>query len=109
MSYLSQKAKFGTELTIDTSTLSGSYVAFTGVFLDSPVKVIIQNDSNVTVSLSDDGVNAGISFSAGVRLVLDMNSSKTPSEWWSFYKGEQLYASSAAGVGLFKISYLYAI
>lgn len=103
-----QKAKFGAEMTRDAATFTGSFQTL-GTFTDTPVKVIIQNDTTVTVTLSDDGgTTSGLSLVTGIRLVLDMQSSKVPSDWWSFRKGQTMSVSGTAGTGLFKISYLYA-
>ena len=65
------QADWGQELDIDVSTLSGVPQKI-GTFTEAPSIIIIQNDSNVTVSLLRfaDSSQTGISFVAGTELVV---------------------------------------
>jgi len=105
--YLSQQAKWGTQISRNAATFTGSLQAFSTTFTDSPWIVIIQNDTDQTVSLSQDGTNTAISLVAGTKLVLDLRANEGTATIFSFKKGEQWYASGTAGTGLIKISYLY--
>jgi hypothetical protein len=107
MSYISQHATWGTELTIAGSTFTGSFQPLSGTFTHFPSLVIIQNDTNQTVALSADGVNTAISFVSGTKLVLDMQSDRGEADFFSFATGEQWYVSAAAGTGTFHIAYIY--
>lgn len=105
-----QRAKFGTEITIDATTFTGSFQAMNNSFADSPLILIIQNDTNQTVSFSDDGgLTSGLSLIAGTKLAIDMSANKGPlAATFGFSKGMTPYVSATIGAGLFKVAYLYA-
>lgn len=104
------KADFGQELTIDAATFTGAAQSM-GVFSDAPSMIIIQNDSNQTVSIRrfSDPSQSGISFVSGVRLVLDMESNRALANFFSFMANRPILVSGAAGVGLFKIAFIYGV
>lgn len=107
MSYNSEHATWGTELSIDSATFTGSFQALNGTFVNFPSIVIIQNDSSVTVSLSQDGVHSALTLIAGARLVLDMQSDRGVADFFSFATGEQWFVMGSAGTGPFHIAYIY--
>lgn len=104
------KADFGQELTIDSSTFTGSNQSI-GSFIQPPSMIIIQNDASVTVSIKrfSDPSQTGISFVTGTRLVLDMNSNRAMAEFFSFFANHSILVSGTAGTGLFKIAYVYGV
>lgn len=109
MGNLSVLAKAGVELTYNSAAGTGSFIAFSGVLTQIPSIIIFDNQSNVTIVISDDGSTNFKTFVAGEALVLDMRTNKTRSaEDFAWGIGTQFFASSAAGVGLFTISYVYA-
>lgn len=104
------KAKFGAQLNYDTSAGDGNYQDFDAGFVDTPSLVIFDNQSNVNVTISDDGINDAKTFVASEALVLDLRANKGfPSEDLTFEKGKIFKAKSAAGSGNFTISYIYAV
>ncbi|HEY5236088.1 MAG TPA: hypothetical protein VIJ14_07920 [Rhabdochlamydiaceae bacterium] len=103
-----QIAKFGTELTFDTATLTGSFVAFSSPLVENPALIIFDNQSNTTVVISDDGVTNSKTFVAGEALVIDNRSDASIAVELTWPVGTNFYASGTAGVGLFRISYVYA-
>jgi hypothetical protein len=109
MSNISQKAKLGTEVSIDASTFTGSFQALSGTIPGDTVQLIIQNDTNVTVTWSDDGTTNGLSLIAGVRVILDMRANKGDADTFAFPANIQFYAKGAAGAGLFKIAPIRAV
>lgn len=102
------QADWGEELTISAATFTGANQLL-GTFEHSPSMIIIQNETNVTVSVKrfEDNSETGISFAAGVRLVLDMITNKAQAEFFSFPANNPIYVSAAAGAGDFKIAYIY--
>jgi hypothetical protein len=68
-----------------------------------------QNDSTVTVFVSDDGTTTnGKSFIAGERMVLDVRTNKGNANCAAFPIGTTFYATGAVGTGTFSISYIFA-
>lgn len=102
------QADWGEELSIDSATFTGSNQSL-GSFSQPPSMIIIQNDASVTVNLQrfEDPSETGISFVAGTRLVLDMESNRALADFFSFPANTPLYVSGAAGTGDFKIAYIY--
>lgn len=102
------QADWGEELTIDSSTFTGSNQAL-GSFSQPPSLIIIQNDSTVTVSVKrfSDSSETGISFDAGTKLVLDMETNRALADFFSFPANSVIFVSGAAGTGNFKIAYIY--
>lgn len=107
---LNSKADWGQELTIDAATFTGMAQSM-GSFSDAPSMVIIQNDTNQTVAIRRffDPSQNGISFVAGTRLVLDMESNRALANFFSFMANQPILVSGAAGVGLFKIAYIFGV
>lgn len=103
-----QRAKLGEEMQRNASTFDGS-TQLLGTFSERPVMVIIQNDTTVSVVLKDDPtMTAGITFVAGTKMILDMRANNGMAAFFTFDDGSSLYASGAAGTGLFKVAYIYA-
>jgi hypothetical protein len=102
------KADFREELTIDASTFTGANQSI-GSFAEPPSMVIIQNDTDVTVSVRrfSNSSQTGISFVAGTKLVLDMTTNRALAEFFSFPANTPILVNAAAGTGLFKIAFIY--
>lgn len=99
---LNERAKFNPLLTIAASTFTGSYQVIGTITKPSSI-LMVQNDTTVTVTLSDDGVTDGKNFIPGERCVLDDASDSI--NWPS---GTTFYAKGAAGTGNFQVSYIFA-
>lgn len=104
---LSQKPFWGEELSINATTFTGSFLPLSGVFVETPSIVIIQNDTSVAVQFSQDGITNAMTLIAGTKLVLDMQTNRGRADAMQFRKGEQWYAAGGVGTGLFKVSYIY--
>lgn len=104
------KAKFGPEIAYNTAAGSGAPIAFSAALTQNAAILIFDNQSNVNVFVSDENsaVN-GKTFTAGEALVLDNRANQTKTEddfTWPI--GTRFYGTSAAGVGSFRISIVYA-
>lgn len=105
-----EQIKAGTELSYNSATGTGSFIAFASALAHIPRAIIFDNQSNTVVKISDDGTNTFKTFAAGQQMVLDCQTNNSqPAGVYGWKTGTQFYASSAAGVGLFYISYVYAI
>jgi len=110
MSTLNEKAHFAPQLTYNTAAGTGAFQAFSAALTQNPAIIIFDNQSTVAVTISDDGTTSGKTFSAGEALVLDLrtNQAKEANDLtWPI--GTQFFANSAAGVGSFFISVVYAL
>lgn len=108
MSNLSQRASFAEEIQFDATTFTGAYQALDPL-PQSPVILIIQNDTDVTVTLSQDGVLDALTLVSGTKLVLDMRANHGNAANWAFSNGTTFSVKGAVGTGLFKISTIYAV
>ncbi len=102
------QADWGEELTIDASTFTGAAQTL-GVFTEPPSMIIIQNDTNVTVSVRrfTDSSQTGISFGSGTKLVLDMETNRALADFFSFPANTTIQVSGTSGAGDFKIAYIH--
>ena len=104
-----QLANIATQRSIDASTFTGSYQVLGDELEVNPAIIIIQNDCDVDVTLSDDGTNDGITFPVGTSMVLDLRSNRTPSgSDLTFRLGTQFFVNAATGTGNFYMSIIYA-
>ena len=104
-----QKAKFDTQRSIDASTFTGSYQVFGSILSVNPALIIIQNDTTVDVTISDDGVNDSLTIPIGTSMVLDLRSNRTPQgSDLSFPIGTQFQVNAVAGTGSLYMSIIYA-
>lgn len=107
MSNLSQKASFAEEIQFDAATFTGAYQAL-DPFPELGAILIIQNDTTVTVTLSQDGVLDALTLVSGTKLVLDMRANIGIASNLAFSRNTVLYVKGSAGTGLFKIATIYA-
>jgi hypothetical protein len=104
-----QKAKFETQRTLDSSTLTGSFIVFGAPLTVNPALLIFQNTSTVDITISDDGVNNGLTIPVGTSMVLDLRTNRTPeASDLSFRVGTQFYINGSAGTGNVYLSIIYA-
>lgn len=104
---LSVRAEMADELTIDSATLTGGYDLI-GTLDFSPTIIVFDNQSDADIGISNNGTSTWKTFPAGEALVLDMRGNHGIADNHTFSKGMSLYATGAAGVGNFSISYIYA-
>jgi len=98
----SQRALPATELSV---AMTGSNVLI-GTLLESPVIIIMDNQSTTSVALSINNV-LWKTFSAGQNLILDMRGNHGIAPNFTFQVGDSFFGNGAAN-GSFLISYLYA-
>jgi len=104
----SNVAQWADELTFDVSTLSGSYQSF-GSLAETPVQMIIDNQSDTAIELSINGTSTCKTFAAGQSLVLDMSTNKGNARDYGFVKGKPFWVKGTAGIGSFLISYTFRL
>lgn len=100
----SQRARFASEL---TATMTGSFTSI-GTLTQSPVIIIFDNQSSVSIAISvDGGTTTWRTFPAGEALVLDLRAAHGLAPNYTFDVGTTFYGNGASGV--FSISYIYAL
>lgn len=109
MTFNQQKARFAAELSYSSAMGDGTYKPFSGTLTQNPALVIFDNQSTVTVTISDDGATDGKTFVTGEAMILDLRTNKLePPGELTFPVGTQFYAKSVAGSGSFLISMIFA-
>jgi hypothetical protein len=115
MGILGKVAKFETQRTFDTSTLSGTYQKVGAVYANPAVEVKIKNFSTVPVIISYDGVNDHETYAAGSGDVNDFGAnaqSVSKDQRLAQAQGTQIWvkwtSAAAAGTGLITVSLVYA-
>lgn len=103
-----QDARFETELTYNTAGGTGAYQAFSAALAQNPAIIIFDNQSTVSVIISDNGTTNGKTFQAGQSLVLDLRANAPFVKELTWRIGTQFFANSGVGVGNFTISLVYA-
>jgi len=102
----SQFAETGIELA--TTVLTGG-VDLIGTLAQSPVHIIFDNQSTVSISIyRNQTTNKWHTFPAGEAIILDMRGNHGIASNYTFSVGDTFYAQGAAGANVFSISYTYA-
>ena|ERR1700679_175193 len=93
---------------IDSSTLSGSYVALGGPFLH-PIRLIkFTNNSTVSVTVSwDGGITDHEILVSGGFLLMDVATNKETSQPFDIAEHTQMSIKGSAGTGLVYLSAYY--
>lgn len=108
MGYSAVKLKFEILRSLDTSTLSGSYVRIGGALQFEARLLKLVNASNVNLLISTDGVNDMDIVPADNYVLYDAGAnrgSSAPS--MIFAKGTQFFLKSTAGTGVAYLTVLY--
>lgn len=109
MTIITSQCTPGEELIYESSSGTGSYLPFNGTLEDAPIAIFFNNQSSVAVTISDNATKNFMTFAPSQALSIDLQTNAPKStERFSWLKGTQFYAKSAAGTGNFYISYLYA-
>ena len=104
---INDRAAFVTEATRAGNTFNGAYQTLT-TLTENPVIMIIQNDTNSTVILSDTGTTAGLTLIAGARIVLDMRGNHGMANLFTRRIGTIFYVNGTAGsTGTYRMSIIY--
>mgnify|MGYP005609221763 FL=1 len=107
MSNISQRANFETERS-RSAAFSGSFQTLGSALTAMPVIAIFDNQSTVSVEVSDDGANTWKTFSAGAALVLDFRANHGIASNFTIDVGTQFYVKGTGGTGAFRLSILSA-
>ncbi len=107
MSNMSQRAGFDAER-YRSGAFSGSFQTLGSALTQTPVIIIFDNQSNVSIEVSVDGTNTWKTFSAGEALVLDLRAAHGIASNYTVDAGTQFYVKGTAGTGSFRLSILYA-
>lgn len=106
---MGNKALWAPEITFDTATGTGSALPFSAALSSNPAIIIFDNQSNVSVIIGNDTSGTGRTFVAGQALVIDLRTNRQiQADDFTFSKGDIFYATCAAGVGYFRISWVYS-
>lgn len=98
---LGVRLKYETLRSVDTAALSGAYVVF-GTPLSNPAAIYkIVNNSNVAVTISENGMDDHDIIPAGTFVLYDCTSNRVDGSGGLYKpKNTQFYVKSAAGTGL---------
>ena len=107
MSNISQRAGFDTERS-RAGAFSGSFQTLGSPLTHTPVIMILDNQSTVSIEVSVDGTNTWKTFSAGEALVLDLRAAHGIASNFTIDAGTQFYVRGTGGTGSFRLSILYA-
>lgn len=102
------RARFDTERSRDATTFTGAFQTLGSALTATPVIMIVDNQTTVTVELSVDGTNVWKTFTSGEALVLDFRANGGIAGTFYMDGNTQFYVRGAAGTGLFCISMLTA-
>lgn len=103
-SNISQRAGFAAEL---TTTMTGSWKII-GTVTKSPVIIIFDNQSTVSIMISiDGGTTTWRTFPSGEAVLLDLRANHGIAPNYSIDQGTTFYGNGASGT--FSISYVYAV
>jgi hypothetical protein len=101
-------AAFGTLLSIDTATFTGSYQLL-GVLASNARMITLVNGSDEAVTVSFDGTNDNLYFGASnaTPQQFPLTSLRTASgNTFEMPKGTSVFVKGSAGTGLFTLSYV---
>jgi len=111
MSGLDIRVQIETLRSVDSATFTGSYQAI-GTPLTHPARIIkLVNNSNVLVTISDDGVTDKEILPSNSFVLLDFSSDRETGNQFSMAANTQIWVKGAAGganSGLIYLSVYYA-
>ncbi len=109
MTNVSQRVGFDVERSIAATTLNGTFQFIGSAFTENPIIIIFDNQSDVAVAVSVDGVNIWKTFPAGEALVLDLRANHGIASTYIIDLGTRFSTNSAVGTtGSFRISSTFA-
>lgn len=105
---ISQILTFDTELSLASSSLTGSPVLI-GTITNEPVILMIKNQTSQAVFISDTNSSTkGTTMAVGEEIVLDCRANNGKADNMGFPINTSFYATGTSGTGSIKISILYA-
>jgi hypothetical protein len=109
MSNVSQRLQFDIERSLAATSFNSTFLPIGVALIGNPVLIIFDNQSDVAVPISADGVNIWKTFSAGEALVLDLRANSGIAANYTIDRNIIFYTNAAVGTtGSFKISVTYA-
>lgn len=108
-SNISQRVGFDTERSLAATSFNSTFQVIGTALVYNPVVIVFDNQSDVAVALSVDGVNIWKTFSAGEAFVLDLRANHGTAVNYTMDLGTQFSTNAAVGTtGSFRISVIYA-
>ena len=110
MSSPSYKSRFtyDTIRSRDSATFTGSYQTLGSALTHEARIVKVVNNSNVTATISIDGVNDHDILPMGSFVLYDCSSDRENSNIFEIPEGTQFYVKGIAGAGLVYLTVIYA-
>lgn len=109
MTNVSQIVGFDIERSLAATSFNGSFQFIGSALSENPVLIILDNQSDVAVPISVDGVNIWKTFSAGEAIILDLRANHGIAANYTIPIGTRFSTNAAVGTdGSFRISTNYA-
>lgn len=109
MSNISQRVGFEDERSRAATTFNGTYQNIGSALTNTPVVIIFDNQTDVSVPLSVTGSSTWKTFSAGECLLLDLRANHGIASNYTIDAGTQFSTNASVGTsGSFRISLIYA-
>lgn len=109
MSNVSQRLQFDIERSLASTSFNGTFLPIGVALIGNPVLIIFDNQTDVSVPLSADGVNIWKTFTAGEAIILDLRANNGIAANYSIDRGIVFYTNASVGTsGSFRISVTYA-
>lgn len=100
---------FDTERSLASTSFDGTYQYIGTALSQNPVVIVFDNQTDVDVPLSVDGVNTWKTFSAGEAFVLDLRANNGNAVNYTIDLHTRFSTNAAVGEsGSFRISIIYA-
>jgi len=104
-----QRVGFDTEKALAATSFDSTYQNIGTSLTVNPVVIVFDNQTDVDVPLSVDGVNTWKTFSAGEAFVLDLRTNRGIASNYTIDLGTQFQTNAAVGTsGSMRISIVYA-
>lgn len=103
------RVAFDTERSLASTSFNGAFQNIGTALTVNPVVIVFDNQTDVAVPISVDGVNIWKTFSAGQAFVLDLRANSGNAKDWAIDVGTQFSTNAAVGTsGSFRISINFA-
>lgn len=109
MSNISQRVGFDVERSLAATSFNGTFQYIGTGITENPVLIIFDNQTDVDVPISVDGVNIWKTFEAGEALIMDLRANHGIAANYTIDLGTRFSTNAAVGTsGSFRISINYA-
>ncbi len=109
MTNISQRMGWDTERSRASSTFNGTFLTIGTAITVNPVTIIFDNQTDVAVPISVDGINIWKTFSPGQAMILDCRANHGIATDWTPDLGTQFSTNASVGTrDSFRISINYA-